>query len=127
MGNATVARSARRLRRGARLSARSDQAVGAVFSALADPTRRHVLRSLSVRPDATQHELAGTLPITRQAVSKHLATLREAGLVEVERSGRESRYRLTPEPLGRAAAWMAEVGGDWDRRLAALQRLLSER
>jgi DNA-binding transcriptional ArsR family regulator len=104
-----------------------EQNLGAVFGALADPSRRHVLMTLSARPNASQHELSAELPITRQAVSKHLATLRHAGLVEAERRGRETRYRLTPEPLGRAAAWMADVGGEWDRRLAALQRLLSER
>jgi DNA-binding transcriptional ArsR family regulator len=99
--------------------------VGAVFGALADPSRRHVLMTLSARPDATQHELSAELPITRQAVSKHLATLRHAGLVEAERRGRETHYRLTPEPLERAAAWMVEVGAEWDRRLASLRRLLA--
>jgi DNA-binding transcriptional ArsR family regulator len=99
--------------------------VGLVFGALADPSRRHVLRTLSSRPNATQRELSAELPISRQAVSKHLATLRAAGLVEFERRGRETRYRLTPEPLEHAAAWMAEVGAEWDRRLASLRRLLS--
>jgi len=102
-----------------------DENLGAVFGALADPSRRHVLKTLSTRPNATQHELSAELPITRQAVSKHLATLCQAGLVEAERRGREVRYRLTPEPLERAAAWMVDVGADWDRRLASLQRLLS--
>ena len=73
--------------------------VGLVFGALADASRRHVLRTLSSRPNATQQELSAELPITRQAVSKHLATLRAAGLVEFERRGRETHYRLTPEPL----------------------------
>jgi len=62
--------------------------------------------------------------VTRQAVSKHLAALADAGLVTAERSGREVRYRLTPEPLSGAMAWMADVGAQWDRRLAALQRQL---
>jgi len=81
--------------------------------------------TLSARPNVSQRELSAELPITRQAVSKHLATLRDAGLVEAERSGRETRYRLTPEPLERAAAWMVDVGAEWDRRLAALRRLLA--
>ena len=72
----------------------------------------------------TASELARTLPISRQAVSKHLAALSEAGLVESERNGRETRYRPTPAPLDEAAAWMAEVGTLWDTRLAALARFV---
>ena len=94
--------------------------VDAVFSALADPTRREVLRSLSERPELTASRLAGELPISRQAVAKHLAALQRAGLVEPHRAGRETRYRLTPAPLTDAMTWMAEVGATWDRRLARL-------
>jgi DNA-binding transcriptional ArsR family regulator len=91
-----------------------------VFAALADPTRREVLRSLSQRPDLTASRLAGELPITRQAVAKHLAALQRAGLVAPQRAGRETRYVLTPAPLADAMDWMAEVGAAWDRRLARL-------
>jgi DNA-binding transcriptional ArsR family regulator len=91
-----------------------------VFAALADPTRREVLRSLSERPELTASRLAGELPITRQAVAKHLAALQRAGLVEPHREGRETRYRLTPAPLADAMDWMAAVGAAWDRRLARL-------
>lgn len=91
-----------------------------VFAALADPTRREVLRSLSERPELTASRLAGELPITRQAVAKHLAALQRAGLVEPHRAGRETRYRLTPAPLTDAMEWMADVGASWDRRLARL-------
>jgi ArsR family transcriptional regulator, cadmium/lead-responsive transcriptional repressor len=91
-----------------------------VFAALADPTRREVLRSLSQRPELTASRLAGELPITRQAVAKHLAALQRAGLVEPHREGRETRYRLTPAPLADAMGWMADVGAAWDRRLARL-------
>ena len=91
-----------------------------VFAALADPTRREVLRSLSERPELTASRLAGELPITRQAVAKHLAALHRAGLVEPHRAGRETHYRLTPAPLADAMAWMADVGASWDRRLARL-------
>jgi DNA-binding transcriptional ArsR family regulator len=94
-----------------------------VFGALSDPNRRRMLDVLSER-DATATELAAELPVTRQAVSKHLATLRDAGLVEGERRGRETRYRLRPEPLAEAMTWMARVGGEWDDRLAALRRHL---
>ena len=72
----------------------------------------------------TQTELAAQLPVTRQAVAKHLAALGEAGLVEPARRGRESRYRLTPAPFEAAALWMAALGAEWDRRLEALQQHL---
>ena len=99
-------------------------ATDSVFDALSDGTRRGLLASLGERGPATATELAAELPVTRQAVSKHLAALAEAGLVTAERSGREVRYRPTPEPLSGAMAWMAGVGAQWDRRLAALQRQL---
>jgi DNA-binding transcriptional ArsR family regulator len=94
--------------------------VDAVFDALADPTRRLLLEQLSAAPAATATELASRLPITRQAVVKHLAALTAAGLLQRQRSGREVHYRLTPEPLSEAVTWMAQVGATWDRRLAAL-------
>jgi DNA-binding transcriptional ArsR family regulator len=99
----------------------TEERAGAVFVALADPTRRAVVRSLAERPTVTASALAAQLPITRQAVSKHLATLADAGLVEGHREGRETRYRLTPEPLDDAVRWMAEVGAAWDDRLARLR------
>jgi len=93
----------------------------AVFSALSDPSRRHLLETLAGRESASLSELAAELPVTRQAVSKHLSALGSAGLVEVGRSGRETRYRLTPQPLGEALAWMERIGGQWDARLARLK------
>ncbi|MFN2629512.1 MAG: ArsR/SmtB family transcription factor [Gaiellaceae bacterium] len=63
--------------------------------------------------------------MTRQAVSKQLATLAGAGLLRAERRGRETRYAVTPEPLGDAMAWIVDIGGRWDDRLAALQRHLT--
>jgi DNA-binding transcriptional ArsR family regulator len=101
--------------------------VDAVFSALADPSRRFVVETLAARGAATPTELAASLPVTRQAVAKHLAALRAAGLVEAERSGRETRYTLTPAPLASAAEWIGQVGDAWDERLAALKRLVEER
>lgn len=94
---------------------------GPVFAALSDPTRRFVVGALADGREVTVTELAQRLPISRQAVSKHLATLAGAGLVSDVRRGRERRYRLQPESLGEAAAWIAEVGGRWDQRLAALR------
>lgn len=83
-----------------------------MFSALADEHRRHVLGYISANGPATATELTGELPITRQAVAKHLATLSGAGLLEGERQGRENRYRLT------------RAGEEWDDRLEALRRHL---
>jgi DNA-binding transcriptional ArsR family regulator len=100
--------------------------VDAVFSALADERRRAVVELLAARGTATATELAGELPVTRQAVAKHLASLGEAGLVAVTRQGREARYRLTPEPLSEAVGWIERVGGQWDERLAVLQRHLAD-
>lgn len=92
-----------------------------MFAALADPNRRRLLAAVADSP-ATATELAGDLPISRQAVVKHLSALADAGLLERERQGREVRYRMTPAPLTDAVGWMAEVGGQWDQRLAALAR-----
>ena len=102
----------------------TDDPTGRVFEALADPNRRYVVEALAQRPTATATELAAELPVTRQAVSKHLTALGEAGLVESSREGRETRYRLTPGPLGEAMDWMADVGAVWDARLARLRRHL---
>jgi DNA-binding transcriptional ArsR family regulator len=97
---------------------------GAVFGALSDPTRRQLLAAIAQQPAATATELAAELPISRQAVLKHLTALGEAGLLDRQRSGREVRYRVTPEPLSHAVSWMAEVGGEWDDRLRSLKRQL---
>jgi DNA-binding transcriptional ArsR family regulator len=96
----------------------------AVFDALADPMRRRLLRRLSDEP-ATATELATQLPISRQAVTKHLGSLSQAGLLGRERSGRDVRYRVTPEPFSQAVAWMVEVGGRWDERLERLTSLIA--
>jgi DNA-binding transcriptional ArsR family regulator len=97
-----------------------DDGIGAVFTALADPTRRLLLTVLSDRPGLTASRLAGELPMTRQAVTKHLAALDRAGLVRARREGRETRYSLTPAPLAEAMDWMAAVGARWDERLGRL-------
>ena len=94
-----------------------------MFGALADSTRRGLLSSLADHP-ATATELAGGLPISRQAVVKHLTALADAGLVSRERSGREVRYKVTPAPLSSAVSWLAAVGSQWDERMAALARLI---
>jgi DNA-binding transcriptional ArsR family regulator len=103
----------------------ADRPIDAVFGALSDPTRRAVLRRLADGP-ANPTELAGGLPVSRQAVSKHLDVLRQAGLVAYARAGREHRYHLTPGPMEDAATWMSEVGAQWDRRLQALREQLED-
>jgi len=99
---------------------------GRVFGALADPSRRYVVEALAQRGTATATELASELQVTRQAVAKHFAALSEAGLVESRREGRETRYELTPQPLAAALDWMADVGAEWDSRLARLQEHLRD-
>jgi DNA-binding transcriptional ArsR family regulator len=100
-----------------------DDRIGAVFAALADPTRRQVVRTLSLQPDLTASSLAGELPMTRQAVTKHLAVLDRAGLVEGRRSGREVRYAVRPQRLRAATRSMAQVAAEWDARLSAIKRI----
>jgi DNA-binding transcriptional ArsR family regulator len=94
-------------------------AIGATFSALADPSRRRMLGLLG-GTGATATQLARELPISRQAVAKHLSQLAAAGLVASRREGRETRYTVTPEPLEQAVAWIVQAGGEWDDRLARL-------
>ena len=86
-----------------------------------------MLERLAERGSASQSELAGELPVTRQAVAKHLTTLRDAGLVRAERRGREMRYELDSAPLDEAAQWLERVGAEWDERLAALARHVAPR
>jgi len=100
----------------------TDRDPAAVFSALADPTRREVMRRLSERGPSTLSELADGMPVTRQAVSKHLASLAHAGLVDATGEDRHRRYVLTPGPLTEAMGWITDVGADWDERLGALKR-----
>ena len=107
------------------MSTRSpDDRAGAVFGALSDPTRRALLAAVAEHPATTATELAAQLPISRQAVLKHLNALTEAGLLDRTRSGREVRYQFTPAPLSDAVDWMTGVGAEWDDRLALLRREL---
>lgn len=99
----------------------------AVFSALSDPTRRAVIRSLSDDGPSTVTELAARLPVSRQAIAKHLDALETAGLVSATIAGRSRRYRLTPRPMADAMAWMADVGAQWDERLESLRLLFEPR
>ncbi len=93
----------------------------AIFTALADATRRQVIRALSEQGPSTATGLAAGLPVTRQAVTKHLSALAAAGLVTATRRGRERVYQISPEPLTDAVSWMADLGARWDGRLTALR------
>ena len=94
-----------------------------LWSAVADPTRRRVLDVLLDRGEATATTLAGELPVTRQAVTKHLVVLDRAGLVAGRRRGREVRYAVRPERLDTATRSMAQVAAEWDARLSAIKRI----
>ena len=94
---------------------------GAVFTALADPTRRRVVHELSKDGPLTATELARRIPVTRQAIAKHFAALEEAELAVGVRVGRETRYELHTEAFAEAEAWMRAIGASWDRRLAAFK------
>jgi DNA-binding transcriptional ArsR family regulator len=98
----------------------------AVFAALADPTRRRVLRLVAERGPTSATLLERELPVSRQAIVKHLAVLNRAGLVAGRRTGQEVRYALVPEPLDDVADWIAEIGSRWDERLARLRQVVLE-
>jgi DNA-binding transcriptional ArsR family regulator len=101
--------------------------LGAVFGALADPTRRRMLDALLQEGTISVPKLTAELPITRQAVAKHLATLDQAGLIEradPHPSGREVRYRLRPGAVHGAATWLAQADAAWDERLARLKQVM---
>ncbi|MFI7245089.1 ArsR/SmtB family transcription factor [Streptomyces qinglanensis] len=101
-----------------------EQAV-AVFAALTDPTRRALLDELAHAGPATVTDLARRLPISRQAVAKHLDQLAEAGLISsAEPAGRRHPYRLEPAPIRAAQIWLATLANRWDDRLTALERAL---
>ncbi len=95
-----------------------------VFSALGDATRRQILDRLRDEGALSVKELAEDLPITRQAVTKHLDTLVSVGLVVSSREGRERRHQLKPEGLVQAHAWLEQHAAAWDRRLERLERHL---
>jgi DNA-binding transcriptional ArsR family regulator len=109
------------------LRAPAHRQVDSVFVALADPTRRRVVETLARGGTVTASGLAAELPITRQAVAKHLSALRGADLVTATRVGRETHYALRPQPLGDAAEWIQMVSAEWDDRLEALRKSVEKR
>src|SRR5215831_5495010 len=98
----------------------------AVFAALADPTRRRVLRLVAERGPTSATLLQPELPVTRQAIVKHLTVLHRAGLITGQRAGQEVRYALVPGSLDEVADWIAEIGSRWDERLERLRQVVLE-
>ena len=94
-----------------------------LWAAIAEPARRRVLDLLLAHGEATATTLAAELPITRQAVVKHLVVLDRVGLVTGRRQGREVRYAVRPERLDEARGRLAEVAAGWEARLATIKRL----
>jgi len=95
----------------------------ALWSAVADPSRRRVLDLLVAGGDATASALAEKVPFSRQAVTKHLVVLEQAGLVTRQKTGREVRFRVVPGRLGEASHAMADQARLWDQRLQSIKRL----
>jgi DNA-binding transcriptional ArsR family regulator len=97
--------------------------VDEVLAALADPMRRRLLDALGTAGPTTATALARTLPVTRQAVVKHLSVLERAGLVVPDRRGREVVFTVRREPLDATARWMTGRAAAWEARLAAVKRI----
>jgi DNA-binding transcriptional ArsR family regulator len=93
-----------------------------MFAALGDETRWSILVALG-EGDASASALAARLPVSRQAIAKHLAVLQDVGVVESVRVGRELRYRVLGTSLSAAAHRLDSIGAEWDTRLAAIKRI----
>ena len=94
-----------------------------LWSAIGDPTRRRMLDLLLADGDGTATTLSDQLPVTRQAVAKHLGVLDRVGLVHPAAAGREMRYRVDNAQLARAVAQLAAVGSTWDTRLRRIKQI----
>ena len=94
-----------------------------LWSAIGDPTRRRMLDLLLIEGDGTATTLSQQLPVTRQAVAKHLGVLDRVGLVRATSAGREKRYRVDDAQLARAVAQLSSVGSAWDARLQRIKRI----
>ena len=104
----------------------TDSQTQRVFLALADPTRRLLLQHLCEEGSGTAAGFATRLPITRQAIIKHLVTLEQAGLVTAREMGRERRYAPQPQALRTVTSWIGALEAQWDQRLAVLRSYLLE-
>jgi DNA-binding transcriptional ArsR family regulator len=104
----------------------TQESLNRVFSAVADPTRRAILRALARTP-ATITEIAKPFAVSLNAVSKHVMVLERAGLIHREIQGREHLCRLEPRPLRDATAWLDHYRQFWDVRLDALERYVARK
>jgi DNA-binding transcriptional ArsR family regulator len=104
--------------------ARSDD--DELWEAMADPTRRKLIDLLVAKGHATATTLTAGMPVTRQAISKHLGVLERAGFIESERHGREVRYAVRQQRLAEATDALSEVAERWDRRLRAIKQLAEQ-
>ena len=95
----------------------------ALWSAIGDPTRRRIVDLLLAGDGATATRLSEQLPVTRQAVAKHLGVLDRVGLVRAAPTGREMRYQVDDVQLERAVTQLAAVGAEWDARLRRIKRI----
>lgn len=94
-----------------------------LWSAVGDPTRRRILDLLLSEGSGTASSLSEHLPVTRQAVAKHLVVLDRVGLVRATTAGRERQFRVDEAQLARAVAQLADVGAAWDTRLRRIKRI----
>uniref|UniRef100_UPI003F4937E9 ArsR/SmtB family transcription factor n=1 Tax=Actinomadura sp. CA-154981 TaxID=3240037 RepID=UPI003F4937E9 len=94
-----------------------------LWSAVGDPTRRRMLDLLLTQGGGTATGLSRQLPVTRQAIAKHLGVLGRVGLVHATPSGRERRYRVDQTQLARAVAQLSQVGATWDARLQRIKQI----
>jgi DNA-binding transcriptional ArsR family regulator len=94
-----------------------------ILAAMADPTRRQLLATIAASGPATATELAEGLPISRQAIAKHLAVLRGAGLVTSFKDGRDVRFEVRTLLLAQTAGWLGALATEWDARLEAIKRI----
>jgi DNA-binding transcriptional ArsR family regulator len=104
-------------------TAMADKVDDDLWSAIGDPTRRRVLDMLLIEGDGTATTLSQQLPVTRQAVAKHLGVLDRIGLVRATAAGREKRYRVDDAQLARAVAQLTTVGSAWEARLQRIKRI----
>jgi ArsR family transcriptional regulator, cadmium/lead-responsive transcriptional repressor len=104
----------------------SDRDDDALWEAVADPTRRKLLDLLVVRGEATATTLTADMPVSRQAISKHLVLLQRVGLIDGHREGREVRYEVREQRLAEATGALAAVANRWDHRLRAIKQLAEQ-
>ncbi len=97
-----------------------------IFTAIADPTRRQVLERLRTEGALSVKQLTAPMSVSRQAVTKHLDILQQAGLIRIERHGRERRHRLQPEPLQAVDDWLRPYAEAWDQAFTRLRQHLGE-